>query len=93
MLIPARHHPELVPGFKLQHSTPPSGDRARRLLSPSRQCVAGEFCGAVVVISHDVYFLERAVTEFWSLRDTTVTSFSSLEVAKRHAKVRRAEIS
>ena len=37
--------------------------------------------------------VERAVTEFWSLRDTTVTSFSSLEVAKRHAKARRAEIS
>jgi len=48
-----------------------------------------EFAGAVVVVSHDVYFLERAVTEYWSLRDTTVTSFSSLDVAKRHAKAHR----
>ena len=47
-----------------------------------------DFGGAVVVISHDVYFLERAVSEFWSLRDGTVTCFSSLDSAKRHANTR-----
>ena len=47
-----------------------------------------EFTGAVVVISHDVHFLSRAVSEFWSLRDGTVATFADFESAKRHAKGR-----
>jgi len=45
-----------------------------------------EFGGAVVVVSHDCYFLERAVAEFWSVRDCTLKRFTDLESAKRHAQ-------
>ena len=45
-----------------------------------------EFTGAVVVVSHDAYFLQRAVTEFWSVRDCTVKTFGELDQAKRHAQ-------
>ena len=44
------------------------------------------FKGAAVVVSHDVYFLKTALSEFWSLRDGTVTCFDDLEEAKQHAK-------
>lgn len=44
------------------------------------------FHGAAVVVSHDVYFLQRAVHEFWSLRDGTVTRFDDLEETKTHAR-------
>jgi len=43
-----------------------------------------EFKGAVVVVSHDAYFLGRAVDELWSVRGRTVRSFGSLEEARRH---------
>ena len=46
------------------------------------------FKGAVVAVSHDVYFLKTALSEFWSLRDGTLTRFVELEEAKRHAKRR-----
>ena len=44
------------------------------------------FKGAVVAVSHDVYFLETALSEFWSLREGTLTRFVELDAAKRHAK-------
>ena len=44
------------------------------------------FKGAAVVVSHDVYFLRTALSEFWSLRDGTVTPFADLEEAKQDAK-------
>ena len=47
-----------------------------------------EFGGAVVVVSHDTYFLRRAVDSFWSVRDGTVATFESLDAATRHAKAR-----
>ena len=45
-----------------------------------------EFAGAVVVVSHDVYFLQRAVSEFWSVRDGTLRRFDDLAPAARHAR-------
>ena len=44
-----------------------------------------DFGGAVVVVSHDCYFLERAVNEFWSIRDGALKGFAELDKAKRHA--------
>ena len=49
------------------------------------------FKGAVVCVSHDVYFLEHAMNEFWSLRDGTVSCFANLSDAKQHAKARPAD--
>ena len=46
------------------------------------------FGGAVVVVSHDTYFLRHAVSSFWSLRDGTVAAFDSIDSATRHAKAR-----
>ena len=48
------------------------------------------FKGAAVVVSHDTYFLQNAVNEFWSVRDGTVENFDNLDDAKRHAKARPA---
>ena len=46
-----------------------------------------EFRGAVVVVSHDVYFLSRLdATEFWSVRDKAVARFHTLDEATHHAK-------
>ena len=44
------------------------------------------FKGAAVVVSHDVYFLQTALSEFWSLRDGTITQFDDLDQAKLHAR-------
>lgn len=49
-----------------------------------------EFKGAVVIVSHDTYFLQHAVQEFWSLRDGQIFTFDNLDSAKRHAKARPA---
>ena len=46
-----------------------------------------EFSGAVVVVSHDVYFLEQLkATEFWSVKERRVNRFHTLDEATHHAK-------
>ena len=46
-----------------------------------------EFSGAVVVVSHDVYFLEQLkATEFWSVKERRVSRFHTLDEATHHAK-------
>ena len=41
-----------------------------------------EFSGAVVVVSHDVYFLEQLkATEFWSVKERRVSRFHTLDEA------------
>ena len=47
-----------------------------------------EFAGAVIVVSHDTYFLRHAANRFWSLRDGGVTVFDDLDVAARHARAK-----
>ncbi|KNC79872.1 hypothetical protein SARC_07757 [Sphaeroforma arctica JP610] len=40
------------------------------------------FKGAVLVVTHDQYFLEHVATEFWAVGDGKVRSFQSLDKAK-----------
>eukprot|EP00053_Salpingoeca_punica_P015484 m.142854 g.142854 ORF g.142854 m.142854 type:complete len:778 (+) comp16723_c0_seq1:702-3035(+) len=42
-----------------------------------------EFQGAVLIVSHDQYFLKKAVTMFWCMRDKTMTICRDFEEAKR----------
>ena len=48
-----------------------------------------EFAGAVLVVSHDTYFLRHAANKFWSLRDGGVTEFQDLDGAARHARAKK----
>ena len=47
-----------------------------------------DFGGAVIVVSHDTYFLSHAANCFWSLRDGGIETFDSLDAAARHARAR-----
>jgi len=48
-----------------------------------------EFAGAVLVVSHDFYFLHHAANKFWSLRDGAVAEFQELDEAARHARTKK----
>ena len=48
-----------------------------------------EFAGAVLVVSHDTYFLRHAANKFWSLRDGAVAEFQELDEAARHARTNK----
>lgn len=41
------------------------------------------FGGAVVVVSHDQFFLEHVGKQFWALKDGRLKTFQALETAKR----------
>ena len=47
-----------------------------------------DFGGAVIVVSHDTYFLSHEANCFWSLRDGGIETFDSLDAAARHARAR-----
>lgn len=42
-----------------------------------------KFAGAVLVVSHDQYFLEKVADVFWSISSSTVAIFHSLDEAKK----------
>lgn len=41
-----------------------------------------EFQGAVVMVSHDQYFLSQVATQFWSVADGKLTVYRDLSDAK-----------
>ena len=40
-------------------------------------------CVQVLIISHDQYFLQGCVSEFWSIADRKLKVFDNLEACKR----------
>ena len=38
-----------------------------------------------IVVSHDQYFLSKAVSSFWAVSNRTVTHYLDLEKAKAHS--------
>ena len=45
----------------------------------------GHYSGAVVLVSHDLYFLERVVREYWAVARARVHICHNFEEAKRHS--------
>ena len=42
------------------------------------------FKGGVIVVSHDQYFLSKAVTQYWAVSQRTVTQYLDFNEAKKH---------